>query len=167
MLFQLSSDVKNKFAATSWMNNLAGGNNNNSELLRMTAEREEENQKNNEKKFGDIMSNVERFKLDVLETLESMKKELTKKVGINTLEDQEERLQDLLDKIMQNINKRFTEKVDAKKKFAALDKQIKSVLELFLSKMDEQDVNEAMLAKKPLGGYSCVSCQKGITNIQG
>lgn len=24
-----------------------------------------------------------------------------------------------------------------------------------------------MLAKKPLGGFSCISCQKGITNMAG
>jgi hypothetical protein len=39
-------EMKNKFAATSWMNNLAGGTNNyggTTELLRMNADREEEN----------------------------------------------------------------------------------------------------------------------------
>lgn len=36
-----------------------------------------------------------------------------------------------------------------------------------MSKMDEHDVNEAMLAKKPLGGWSCGSCQKNINNMSG
>lgn len=36
--------MKNKFAATSWMNSLAGGNGGGtSELMRMNAEREEDN----------------------------------------------------------------------------------------------------------------------------
>lgn len=48
-----SIEIKNRFAATSWMNSLAGGNGGagNTELMRMNAEREEENQKTTEKRF--------------------------------------------------------------------------------------------------------------------
>jgi hypothetical protein len=38
---------------------------------------------------------------------------------------------------------------------------------MLMHKVDEIEVNEAMLAKKPLGGWSCVSCQKSITNMNG
>ena len=36
-----------------------------------------------------------------------------------------------------------------------------------VAKFDENDVNEAMLSKKPLGGWSCGSCQKNIINMSG
>ena len=31
--------------------------------------------------------------------------------------------------------------------------------------MDEIEVHDAMLATKPLGGWSCASCQKSIFNL--
>ena len=34
-----------------------------------------------------------------------------------------------------------------------------------MSRMDEHDVNEAMVAKKPLGGWSCMNCQRNIVNM--
>jgi hypothetical protein len=49
--------MKNKFAATSWMNALASGNGisgNANELLKLTAEREEENLKNADRRFIDF-----------------------------------------------------------------------------------------------------------------
>ena len=39
----MDSDMKNKFAAASWMSSLSGGGN--SELLRMTADKEEEHER--------------------------------------------------------------------------------------------------------------------------
>lgn len=36
-----------------------------------------------------------------------------------------------------------------------------------MNKMDENEINEAMLQKKPLGGWSCASCQKNLVNISG
>lgn len=44
MVSDTQLELKNKFSATSWMNNLGGGNNSmNSEMLKMAVDREEEN----------------------------------------------------------------------------------------------------------------------------
>ena len=37
---------------------------------------------------------------------------------------------------------------------------------MIIGKMEENDINDAMLAAKPLGGWSCGSCQKNIYNMQ-
>lgn len=64
----------------------------------------------------------------------------------------------------------FADKKDCQKKFSGLAKDIKSLFELLLqmkqnhSKGDEED---AMFTKKPLGGTSCASCERNITNLSG
>jgi len=37
---------------------------------------------------------------------------------------------------------------------------------VIVEKFEEKDVQDAMLAKKPLGGWSCASCAKNIVNLQ-
>lgn len=38
---------------------------------------------------------------------------------------------------------------------------------MIIQKVDGFEVNEAMLSKRPLGGASCLSCQKNIGNLSG
>ncbi len=57
------------------------------------------------------------------------------------------------------------DKVETKKALKTLETQIKNIFDMIISKMDENEVNEAMMAKKPLGGWSCGSCQKNIINM--
>lgn len=59
------------------------------------------------------------------------------------------------------------DKQDTKKALKQFESQIETILEMLFHKVDEFDVNDAMLAKKPLGGWSCISCQKNISNISG
>ena len=66
---------------------------------------------------------------------------------------------------MNNANKQFMNKTDTKKTFKTLEKQIKNLFEIVISRFEEQDVSDAMITKKPLGGISCASCQKNITNL--
>ena len=87
-----------------------------------------------------------------------MKEQLTNKISLSKLENTEERIQMLIDKVVANINKRFMEKKEIKKTIGTIEKQIRNLIEIMVSKFDEQDVNDAMLSKKPLGGWSCASC---------
>ena len=59
------------------------------------------------------------------------------------------------------------EKIDARKSFKLVEKQMKHLYDIILSKMDEMDSQDAMLMKKPLGGYSCVNCSKNLINLSG
>ena len=48
---------------------------------------------------------------------------------------------------------------------------MKNLYELLLNKGDQKGRNEneddAMFTKKPLGGHSCASCERNITNLHG
>jgi hypothetical protein len=65
---------------------------------------------------------------------------------------------------------KFADKAEVKKALKALEKQLKNLYDLIMNMKpgggngSEQD---AMFSKKPLGGFSCASCAKGLTNLQG
>lgn len=49
-----------------------------------------------------------------------------------------------------------------------LEKQLKNLYDLFVSKNSpRENEDDAMFTRKPLGGNSCASCEKNITNLQG
>ena len=66
----------------------------------------------------------------------------------------------LLEKQMNNCNKKFIDKAETRKTFKMFEKQLKNMLDIVVSKYDEDDLTDAMIAKKSINGvgYSCVSC---------
>ncbi|CDW71276.1 UNKNOWN [Stylonychia lemnae] len=89
------------------------------------------------------------------------------KADLKLLEETHEKFSVQLEKHMQSSNKKFMDKAETKKTFKMFEKQLKNIFDIILSKFEEQDLTDAMLAKKPLGGWSCISCQKNITNMSG
>jgi hypothetical protein len=74
-----------------------------------------------------------------------------------------------IDQVMSTTTKKFADKGDTKKALKALEKQLKNIYELYITKSgngsgDEGD--DAMFSKKPLGGFSCASCEKKLMNLQ-
>lgn len=59
---------------------------------------------------------------------------------------------------MNNANKKFMDKQETKKTFKMFEKQLKNIFDIIISKFEEQDLTDAMLAKKPLTNWSCMSC---------
>ncbi len=45
--------------------------------------------------------------------------------------------------------------------------QLRNLFEVVMGKLEENDTSDAMIAKKPLGGWSCASCQKNLINMSG
>ena len=50
------------------------------------------------------------------------------------------------------------DKNDIKKAIKIVEKQLKNMFEIMMSKYEDEEANDAMGAKKPLGGWSCISC---------
>jgi len=67
------------------------------------------------------------------------------------------------------LSKKFADKKDTKKALKLLEKQLKNLYDLFMSSRQHHNDNEddAMFTKKPLGGMSCASCEKNIINLYG
>ena len=69
--------------------------------------------------------------------------------------------------IVKALTKQLADKNETKKALKLLEKQIKNLYDLIMANRGKEGGHEddAMFARKPLGGWSCASCEKGLTNL--
>lgn len=112
-------------------------------------------------KFGEKMrkefETCKQFYEEVIDTLK-------KAASVQDLKNLEDYLVDLLNEFKDKTSKSFPKRSEVNKNFKALELQIKQVYELVIKK-DENKENW-MLAKKPLGGFSCASCESYIGDLK-
>ena len=74
-----------------------------------------------------------------------------------------------INEIVKALTKQLADKNDTKKALKLLERQLKNLYDVFLSRSGHAHENEddAMFTKKPLGGMSCASCEKDIINLYG
>ena len=61
-------------------------------------------------------------------------------------------------------SKRFADKIDASKNFKYLDTQIKNLVDVYIKK--EEGGDNWLLAKKPMSGYQCASCESNLKDLR-
>jgi len=79
--------------------------------------------------------------------------------------------------LLENFSLKYQDKEDTKKSFKHFERQVSHFLkDIQIKHMVEsqqqisprrEEEETAMLARKPIGGWSCASCEKDITNING
>ena len=77
---------------------------------------------------------------------------------------------DRLNEIVKALTKQLADKNDTKKALKLLERQLKNLYDLFMTKGHNhahEHEDDAMFTKKPLGGTSCASCEKDIVNLYG
>ena len=89
---------------------------------------------------------------------------LKKAASVQDLKSLEEYLLDLFDEFKDRINKIFPKKSEINKNFKALELQIRQLYE-YIIKKDESGDNW-LLAKKPIGGFSCASCESYLGDLK-
>ena len=89
---------------------------------------------------------------------------LKKAASVQDLKNLEDYFVDLLDEFKDKTFKIFPRKSDINKNIKSLELQVKQIYE-YLMKKDEH-IDNWMLAKKPLGGYSCASCDNYIGDLK-
>ena len=85
------------------------------------------------------------------------------KADLETVKSLENSLLDRLNEIVKALTKQFADKTDTRKALKLLEKNLKNMYDLFMSKQDNQE-DDAMFTKK---GLSCASCTKGVTDMYG
>ena len=115
-----------------------------------------EQTKFSEKVKKDIDS-YRRFSDEIIETLK-------KAASVQDLKSLEEYLLDLFDEFKDKANKFYPKKSEINKNFKALELQIRQIYE-YLVKKDENSENW-LLAKKPIGGFSCASCESYLGDLK-
>ena len=81
------------------------------------------------------------------------------------LEDLKNFLLKKIDELAIACNKKFADKNETAKNFLYLEQQIKKILAMLLNKKDENGENW-LLAKKPLKGFTCASCEAYIGELK-
>ena len=76
-------------------------------------------------------------------------------------------LQDRLSDIVKALTKQFADKADTRKALKIHEKQFQNLYNLIMSKGGGENEEDAMFSKKPLGGLSCASCEKGLIDMHG
>ena len=94
---------------------------------------------------------------------------LNSKVDYDTLNNLEKMIMERINEIVKALTKQLADKNDTKKALKLLERQLKNLYDVFLSRAGGGHENEddAMFTKKPLGGMSCASCEKDIVNLYG
>ncbi len=95
------------------------------------------------------------------------KKEIDAKFNklLSELEDLKNFLLKKIDELAIACNKKFADKNETAKNFLYLEQQIKKILAMLLNKKDENGENW-LLAKKPLNGFTCASCEAYIGELK-
>jgi len=132
-----------------------------------------------EEDWNEVKKNIERLKkeiADLIKELDSIK-ELKKRVHtleglMDTKMDKEEfekwRLSNDINQILGGLLKKFADRNEMLKSLKKIDSRLTIMEEMISKEGGVVDSGEnAMLAKKPLGGWSCASCQKDLINIEG
>ena len=122
-----------------------------------------------EEKLQKLRDDFEKFKDDVMKWLKDLQNTLSNKADLTALKELENYLLGRLEDLANGLDKRFADKNETKKALKALEKQIKNLFDLIMSQNGGEKVGEddAMFAKKPLGGWSCASWAKDLINLQG
>jgi len=66
--------------------------------------------------------------------------------------------------IITALTKSFADKAETKKALKLLERQLKNLYDLYMSKGEGSNKDDAMLSKI---GYSCASCEKNLSNLYG
>ena len=108
-------------------------------------------------KFKKDMESYKQFNDEIIETLK-------KSASIQDLKNLEDYIVDLFDEFKDKMFKLYPRKSDINKNLKSLELQIKQIYEMIIKK-DERTENW-MLAKKPIGGFSCASCENYLGDLK-
>jgi hypothetical protein len=89
---------------------------------------------------------------------------LKKAASVEDLKNLEDYFTDLLNEFKDKVYKLFPKKSDMNKNFKSLELQIKEIYEYLIKK--DENVDKWLIAKKPLGGYSCASCENYLGDLK-
>ena len=103
-----------------------------------------------------IMKEIDNLKDNKKTIFETLKK----KVDLSELNDMKIFLLDKMDELAKGCTRKFAEKNECLSNFKNIEEQLKKILTILRKKKINDDKPEKwLLAKKPIGGYSCASCE--------
>ena len=96
--------------------------------------------------------------------MKKIQDQLKLKADKSDLEELEKLMMNRINDIITALTKQFADKAETKKALKLLERQLKNLYDLYMSRGETSNKEEAMFSKI---GYSCASCEKGLTNLYG
>ena len=119
-----------------------------------------------EHKINQLDSDFKKFNNEIVKEIKNHQDQINGKVDYSQLEELKEFLLGKIDELMRGF-KQFADKNETKKALKNLEKQLKNLYDLVMSKAQGSGIDEddAMFSKKHLWGFSCASCEKNLINL--
>jgi len=114
-----------------------------------------------------LRNDLDKLRSELLQMIKDLQNQINRKADTDALSVLENQLIERMDAIVNALTKKLADKNDTKKALKLLEKQIKALYDMLLAKGSHGEAEDAMFTKKPLGGFSCASCEKGLVNLQG
>ena len=122
----------------------------------------EKHKRENEKEFAKIWEELEKLKNLINQIFNTLKT----KVNLSDLEDLKNYLLGKIEELALASVKKFADKNETTNNFKYLEDQIKKILEMLQSQKPGSDAETWLLAKKPINGYACASCESFIGDLR-
>ena len=125
-----------------------------------------------EEEFEKYKKNI-RYEIEHIWTEINRLKEVTQKIvdvtkercTLKDLENNNSYMLKKLEELLEELSKKFVNKNDNSKAMKNLEDQFKRIILLLAAKAN-QDNDNRLIAKKPLNGYSCASCESYIGDLK-
>ena len=122
----------------------------------------EKHKKENEKEFTKVWEEFEKIK----KLIDHLFNALKTKANLSDLEDLKNYLQGKIEELALASMKKFADKNETTNNFKYLEDQIKKILEMLQTQRPGSDAETWLLAKKPINGYTCASCESLIGDLR-
>ena len=120
-----------------------------------------------EARVAALENELHSLKNEFAKWMKELQDALNGKADLSSLTELEKLLMERLNEIVKALTKQFADKNETKRALKLLERQLKNLYDLFMSKGGGSNEEDAMFSKKPLGGLSCASCEKDLVNMYG
>ena len=117
-------------------------------------------------RMNQMQAEIDALRNEFAKWIKEFQDSLNGKADLDALHNLERLLLERLGEMVKGLTKQLADKNDTKKALKMLERQLKNLYDLFMSRGGHGDnEDDAMFTKKPLGGMSCASCEKDIINL--
>lgn len=118
-----------------------------------------------ERKVDNLNNDFKKLNNEIIKEIKNHQDQINGKADYSQLDELRDHLLSKIDDLLRGF-KQFADKNETKKALKNLEKQLKNLYDLVMSRLQGgADEDDAMFSKKPLGGFSCASCEKNLINL--
>lgn len=110
------------------------------------------------------MDSLKRFAEELKRYVDDLIEANKSKADEKDIKNLEEYLNSRVEETKLSLSKKFADKNDTTKSIKYLDTQLKYIIDTYLKKQEKGD--NWLIAKKPVGGYTCASCESYLGKLQ-